>query len=160
AVSAGDFSNGELVALDSTTLANTASVVLKDPHTGNNAALPDAGTASPAVGPDGDVYFGALENPFASNHDRGWLLHFSGNLQTQKTPGAFGWDDTPSIVPKSMVPSYTGTSTYLLMCKYNNYADGGLGGDGKNKVAILDPNGQQGDPYNGTTEMKEVETIL
>src|SRR5262249_54715791 len=42
-----------------------------------------------------------------------------------------------SIVPASMVPSYHGTSSYLLMTKYNNYADSG--GDGVNKLAILDP---------------------
>ena len=73
------------------------------------AVITNDGTASPTVGPDGDVYIGVLENPFASNHDRGWLLHFSGDLSTTKTPGAFGWDDTPSIVPASMVPSYHGT---------------------------------------------------
>ena len=98
-----------------------------------------------------------LENPFASNHDRGWLLHFSGDLSTIKTPGAFGWDDTPSIVPASMVPSYHGMSTYLLMTKYNNYA--GLGGDGVNKIAILDPNATEIDPVTGTTVMNEVLTI-
>ena len=37
------------------------------------------------------------------------------------TAGSFGWDDTASIVPTSMVPSYAGTSAYLLMTKYNNY---------------------------------------
>ena len=37
-----------------------------------------------------------------------------------------------------MVPSYPGTSRYLLMTKYNNYA--GVGGDGVNKIAVLDPN--------------------
>ena len=111
------------------------------------------------VGPDGDVYIGVLESSFASNNDRGWLLHFSGDLSTTKTPGAFGWDDTPSVVPASMVPSYHGTSTYLLMAKYNNYA--GLGtGNGLNKIAILDPNATETDPVTGTTVMNEVLTIL
>ena len=97
--------------------------------------------------------------PFASNNDRGWLLHFSGDLSTTKTPGAFGWDDTPSVVPASMVPSYHGSSTYLLMAKYNNYA--GLGsGNGLNKIAILDPNATETDPVTGTTVMNEVLTIL
>ena len=111
------------------------------------------------VGPDGDVYVGVLENPFPSNNDRGWLLHFSGDLTQTKTPGAFGWDDTPSVVPASMVPSYHGTSSYLLMSKYNNYA--GIGsGNGQNKLAILDPNATEIDPVTGATVMKEVLTIL
>ncbi len=38
-----------------------------------------------------------------------------------------------------MVPQYTGTSSYLLLTKYNNYAGAGTG-DGGNRMAILDPN--------------------
>jgi hypothetical protein len=117
--------------------------------------LSEDGTASPTVGPDGDVYFGVLENPFASS--KGWLLHFNANLTQAKPAGAFGWDDTASVVPRSMVPSYQGTSPYLLMTKYNNYA--GLGGDGKNKIAVLDPNATQTDARTGATVMQEVLTI-
>jgi hypothetical protein len=74
-------------------------------------------------------------------------------------PGSFGWDDTASIVPASSVPSYQGTSSYLLMTKYNNYA--GLGnGDGLNRIAILDPNASQIDPNTDATVMREVITIL
>ena len=62
------------------------------------------------VGPDGDVFFGVLENPRGSNHYRGWLLHFSRDLTQSHAPGAFGWDITPSVVPRSMVPSYSGAS--------------------------------------------------
>jgi hypothetical protein len=149
---------GRLVMLDSTTLAPVTSVVLKDPS-GQLSYLPDDDTASPVVGPDGDVYQGVLENPFPGNNDRGWLLHFSSNLSTQKTSGAFGWDDTPSIVPAAMVPSYGGTSAYLLATKYNNYA--GIGtGNGLNKIAILDPNATQTDAVTGYTVMQEVLTIL
>src|SRR5262249_12982645 len=105
--STGNFGSGKLVALNSRTLALQAQVTLMDPHnTANTAVISNDGTASPTVGPDGDVYIGVLERPFASNNDRGWLLHFSGNLSTKKIPGAFGWDDTASIVPTSMVPSY------------------------------------------------------
>jgi hypothetical protein len=78
------------------------------------------------------VYYGVLENPFPENNDRGWLLHFNADLSHAKTPGAFGWDETASLVPASMVPSYTGTSGYLLMTKYNNYADIGSG-NGENR---------------------------
>src|SRR5262249_53578085 len=90
-VNTASFGRGYLLALDSTTLAPLARVALKDVQfPNNNAELPDDGTASPTVGPDGDVYFGVLENPFPHNHDRGWLLHFSADLSQSKTAGAFG----------------------------------------------------------------------
>ena len=79
-------------------------------------------------------------------------------LTQTKIPGAFGWDDTASIVPASMVPSYHGSSSYLLMTKYNNYA-GMAGGNGVNKIAILDPQNSETDPISGATTMKEVLTI-
>ena len=152
-------SAGVLVAVDSTTLAVEHRVNLLDPSSGNPAWLPDLGTASPTVGPDGDVYFGVLENPFPNNNDRGWLLHFSGDLATTETPGAFGWDDTASIVPASMVPSYQGSSPYLLMTKYNNYA--GIGtGDGHNAIAILDPNVAESYPVPGHPTMQAMAEVL
>ncbi len=151
---------GYLVALNSTTLAVVNKVRLKDPSSNQDALIFDASSATPTVGPDGDVYFGVLENPFPNHNDRGWLLHFSGDLSQKKIPGSFGWDDTASIVPASMVPSYTGTSNYLLMTKYNNYAGSGTG-DGKNRIAILDPNTTEHDPVlSATLVMKEVLTIL
>ena len=81
-------------------------------------------TASPTVGPDGNVYMGNL-TPFV--FDRGTLYQYSANLtQTTfqaATPGGFGSDDTVSIVPLSMVPWYhpNDGSTYLLFSKYNGY---------------------------------------
>jgi hypothetical protein len=159
-VNSFDFGFGYLLALDSHTLNTITAVRLIDPSTGFDAEIPDESSASPTVGPDGDVYFGVLENPFPSQHnDRGWLLHFNSDLTQQKIPGSFGWDDTASIVPASAVPSYKGTSTYLLMSKYNNYA--GIGtGDGINKIAILDPNAIEADPIIPTVSvMSEVLTI-
>jgi hypothetical protein len=156
--STGNFGTGKLVALNGQTLAVTGQVSLFDvQNPGNLADITNDATASPMVGPDGQVFIGVLESPFASNHDRGWLLQFNSTLTTEGIAGDFGWDDTPSVVPASMVPSYTGTSTYLLMTKYNNYA--GEGGDGVNKVAILDPNASQKDPSTGVTVMKEILTI-
>jgi len=157
AVSNGSFGYGYLLCLDSVTLRTVNKVRLKDPD-GDDALLPDEGTASPMVGPDGDVYFGVLENPFPYNHDRGWMLHFDSTLSVQKPTGAFGWDDTASVVPARAVPSYAGTSKYLICTKYNNYA--GVGGDGHNKVGILDPNDTQVDPITGNTIMKEIMTVL
>jgi hypothetical protein len=151
---------GYLVALNSATLAVVNRVRLKDPSSGQDALIFDASSATPTVGPDGDVYFGVIENPFPNHNDRGWLLHFNSDLSQKKLPGSFGWDDTASIVNAAMVPSYTGTSSYLLMSKYNNYAGVGTG-DGKNRIAILDPNASEHDPVlPATLVMKEVLTML
>lgn len=153
-------SYGYLLALESTTLALLHRVRLLDPSSGLDAWLNDNSSATPTVGPDGDVYFGVLENPFPAHNDRGWLLHFSGDLSETKIPGSFGWDDTVSIVPASLVASYHGKSKYLLMSKYNNYA--GIGtGNGHNRIAILDPNAREKDPVIPSVKvMKEVITIL
>jgi len=151
---------GYLVALNSATLAVVNKVRMKDPSSNQDALIFDASSSTPTVGPDGDVYFGVLENPFPNHNDRGWLLHFNSDLTQKKIPGSFGWDDTSSVVPASMVPSYTGTSSYLLMSKYNNYAGAGTG-DGKNRIAILDPNATEHDPVlPATLVMKEILTIL
>jgi len=161
AVNQSSFSYGYLCLVESATLTAVQSILLTDPRNGiGNAQLPDDGTASPTIGPDGDVYFGVLEGNFPSNHDRGWLLHFNSGLTTLKIPGAFGWDDSASIVPKALVPSYTGNSTYLVLTKYNNYADPGIGGNGMNMVAVLDPNTSMIDPITGATVMNTVLTIL
>jgi hypothetical protein len=149
---------GYLVALNSTTLKPIARVRLKDPDSGDDAELTASSTASPTVGPDGDVYYGVLENPCCENHHRGWLLHFNADLSQMKTPGAFGFDTTPSIVSASAIPSYSGKSSYLLATKYNNYTN--WGGDGLNKVAVLDPNATETDPVTGLSVMNEVETVL
>lgn len=157
AVNSFDFGFGYLLALNSRTLLPINSVRLTDPQSGFDATMADESSASPTVGPDGDVYYGVLENPFPDHNDRGWLLHFSGDLTQQKIAGSFGWDDTVSVVPASLVPSYHGLSSYLLMTKYNNYAN--VGGDGVNKIAILDPNASMPDPILGNPVMNEVLTI-
>jgi len=152
---------GYLLGLDAATLATKYKVFLKDPRSGNlnNAGILDVSTASPMVAPDGDVYFGIFSNP--DNGSRGFLLRFSGDLTVEKTPGGFGWDYTPAIVPASMAPLYTGPSTYLIFSKYNNYATGD--GNGVNRIALLDPNATQIDPHpsaNGLVEMREVLTAI
>jgi hypothetical protein len=154
--------NGQLsylVGLDSTTLAFEYRALLTDPRNGNPAAVTDDSTASPTVAPDNDVYFGILGNP--GGGFRGFLLRFSADLATKKTPGAFGWDYTTAIVPATMVPSYQGSSSYLLFCKYNNYAFND--GDGVNRVALLDPDTTQLDPHSSApnfVEMREVLTLI
>jgi hypothetical protein len=150
---------GYLVAVSSGTLAPVAAVRLKDvANPQNDALFFDDSTASPTVGPDGDVYYGVLENPFPSTHDRGWLLHFDGNLKTAKIAGAFGWDITASVVPAGAVPSYRGKSSYLLLTKYNNYAE--VGGNGVNQLAVQDPNATMTDPISGAKVMKTILTII
>jgi hypothetical protein len=117
-------------------------------------------SASPTVGPDGDVYFGVLESSFGTHDARGWLLHFNAALTRTKTPGSFGWDNTVSVVPASAVPRYHGRSPYLLVSKYNNYLGVGPHGNGRNEVAVLDPRTSQKDPFANVRTMKAVETIL
>jgi len=155
-----DFGFGYLVALDSRTLQVISRVRLTDPASGLDATMTDETSASPTVGPDGDVYYGVLENPFPLHNNRGWLLHFNRDLSQQKIPGSFGWDDTVSIVDASLVASYRGTSKYLVMTKYNNYANVFLG-DGHNRIAILDPNAIESDPVSPATHvMREVISTL
>jgi hypothetical protein len=136
-----------LTAMDSRTLGPKAAVTLTDPLSGGIPNELDGSTASPTIGPDGDVYFGILAGTTS-----GFLLHFDNTLAVVKIPGGFGWDVTDSIVDASLVPSYTGNSPYLLATKYNNYSTK------QYSMAILDP--QQGVlSYNGVTEMAAVLTV-
>lgn len=152
-----DGTAGYLVSVNSVTLAPSGHVRLKDPS-GGDAVVWSVSSAAPTVGPDGDLYFGVLEySCCAPHHDRGWMLHFNSALAS-KTPGSFGWDSTASIVPSKLVAGYAGTSSYLILTKYNNYID--WGGDGVNKVAILDPNATMPDPViPSVLVMKEVMTV-
>ncbi len=154
--------SGYLVSVNAATLAPIGSVQLNDPAVGGPGNLSPQSSATPMVGPDGDVYFGVLPSNGSAteDNDRGWLLHFDAALTQTKTPGSFGWDDTPSVVPASVVPAYKGTSSYLILVKYNNYAGAGTG-NGVNQVAILDPNAQMQDEYSAVpvTVMQEVITV-
>jgi hypothetical protein len=154
-IAVSDGFGGYLLGLDSTTLQRKFKTTLIDPLTGTNALVIDDSSASPTVGPDGDVYYGVVE---AGNHNnRGWLLHFNSDLSVKKPTGSFGWDDTVSIVPTVAVPSYSGSSPYLIMTKYNNYLGSG---DGHNEIAILDPDATQKDRFSNATVMKEILTKL
>ncbi len=155
-VAVSNGSAGYLVSLNSATLAPVAHVALVDPSSGKPAWVTDLATASPTIGPDGDVYYGVVENPYPDHDGRGWLLHFAAGLDSVKTPGSFGWDDTASIVPGS------DKHHYHLMVKYNNYAGVGPLGDGRNRIAILDPAASQQDEFSTAqvAVMKEVQTVL
>ncbi|MFO1311514.1 MAG: hypothetical protein U1F41_05545 [Burkholderiales bacterium] len=155
----GEHASGALLALDARTLAPRAAVPLRDPATGEPAWVSDNGTASPTVGPDGDVFYGVLESNAPAHNFRGWLLHFDATLRTAKVPGSFGWDQTVSIAPASMVPQYAGPSSYLVVSKYNNYLGVGTG-DGLNRMALLDPSTSQADGISSLPVMREVATVL
>jgi len=150
-VSGGSYTPGYLTSANAATLAPLAHVYLTDPNTGQHATLLDDSSAAPTIGPDGDVYYGVFETQCCSNHDRGWLLHFNSALTVSKLPGAFGWDTTASVVARNLLPTYQGSSAYLLLTKYNNYKE--TGGAGLNYVAIIDPNNSMTDPITGVTVM-------
>jgi hypothetical protein len=135
-----------LVALDARTLHPRRHAVLTDPDSGEPVFISESSSASPTVGPDGDVYYGVLESPFPFHNDRGWLLHFDATLTHRKIPGSFGWDNTVSVLPARALPAYKGPSRYLLVSKDNNY-DGFPTGDGRNRVSVFDPNVSRRDPY-------------
>ncbi len=158
-------SNGPyLVGVNATTLAHEYAVVLSVPNSNTGVELINQSTAAPMVAPDGTVFMGVFADAYDGS--RGFMTHYSADLATEYTPGAFGWDDTASIIPTSMVPSYTGTSAYLILTKYNNYVageTGSSGGNGVNEIAILDPNATETDPNNDPNPsmlvMKQVMTI-
>ncbi len=149
-----------LVGMDAATLAPRYHAALTDPVSGQPAFVSTSTSATPTIGPDGDVYYGVLENPFPNHNERGWLLHFDATLTHVKIPGSFGWDNTVSILPAGALPAYRGRSPYLVVSKYNNYLGLGPSGDGHNKIAVLDPRASAADPYASVQVMKPVQTIL
>lgn len=170
AIRGNSYDTSYLVKLDANSLVPEATVALKDPSLSGDAAFEiDESSASPMVGPDGHVFYGVFGFYYRESH--GWMLQFDGNLNpnnstgTRWPEGAFGWDDTPSVVPRALVPSYTGKASYLILTKYNDYAintPGSANGVGVNKVAILDPtsNSINIDWQSGIPVMNEVLSVI
>jgi hypothetical protein len=135
-----------LVGLDAMTLTNKyKSRLLTSPS--ESAGPIDSATASPSVGPDGDVYLGVAGDGYLYQV----TLHFSADLATRKLPSAFGWDYTPAFVPTNMVKDYRGPSSYLLFSKYNDYSSHDY------RIALLDPNASESG-YK-TSAMREVRVM-
>ena len=160
--------NPWLVKLSTKDLSTQASVHMIDPSiAGANVSLINESSASPMIGPDGHVFMGVFGNQWRESH--GWMVQYDANLNANDSKGnrwptgAFGWDDTATVVPASIVPSYTGKASYLILTKYNNYDMGGdPGADGSNKIAVLDPtsNDKTTDRQSGIPVMNEVITVL
>ena len=148
-----------LVELNSMTLTTKHSAFLKDPRNGSGARITDDSTSTPMVAPDGDVYFGVFGS--SGNGSRGFLLRFNSDLRLQKhLEPLVGITLRPSCHRLWFLLTRC-SSSYLLFCKYNDYAF--QDGSGVNRVAILDPNSTQIDPHstaNGLVEMREVLTII
>ena len=82
-----EFGYGYLTSMTAAKLTPISHAALFDPATGDAATVSADSSASPVVGPDGDVYYGVLETPCCtSHHDRGWLLHFNSKLTTRQDP--------------------------------------------------------------------------
>ena len=156
--------NAFLAKLSSASLTKLASVAVQDPSVNGPASLPEVSSASPMVGPDGHVFMGVFRNQYGESH--GWMVQYDSDLSSTSYPtGAFGWDDTASVVPARCVPSYTGKASYLILTKYNNYADfygSDSGATGDNHVAVLDPTSSSitRDRQTGIPVMNEVLLIL
>jgi outer membrane protein assembly factor BamB len=148
-----------LVGFDTATMQPKYRHFLRDPQTHKPALVFDGSSATPTVGPDGDVFYGVLGNRISRHDDRGWLLHFDAQLTKARTPGSFGWDQSVAVMPASSVPSYTGGSSYLLVSKYNNYLLGPHG-DGRMEIALLDPHAAQKDRFSQVQVLQEVRTAL
>jgi outer membrane protein assembly factor BamB len=89
-----------------------------DPTTNNwgSAEIPDQGSSSPTVLPDGSILMGVID---FYNGDRGHLLKFNSSGEFL-TAYDFGWDITPAVHPHD--------GTYSIVIKDNHYGGKEYGG--------------------------------
>jgi len=139
----GSFGPARMALLEASDLQLVRSTPILDPRSNSQYAwLLQDSTSSPTVGPDGDVYYGVLgARVNGVSRSIGWMMHWDSQLLAAKTVGGFGWDDTASLVDVASVPLYTGSSSYLLFIKFNDYL-GREGGKGLHRLVLLDPNDQ------------------
>ena len=117
---------GILVGLNAATLRPRFHVTLKDPVNGKPAVISQLGPPPRWSARWGRV-LRRLGNPLSSHDIRGWLPHYNSNLTREKIPGSFGGTRLCPWCPLSAVPSYHGSSPYLLVSKYDNYIFGRAG---------------------------------
>ena len=158
-VAVSNGSTGYLLALNSTTLQPVAQVLLMDPVSGLNATLTDEASASPTSERTATYITACSRAPSVRiTTVAGSCISTAGSRKKRFPERSAGTTRRPWS-PASWCRPYTGSSSYLLMTKYNDYA-GTAGGTGLNRIAILDPNATEYDPVNGNPVMNEVLTIL
>jgi len=114
----------------------------------------DDSSSTPAVGPDGSVYYGAYTR---YNWAQGHMMKFDKN-GNYKGAYLFGWDETPSIaVGQNTNCGIDNTNCYALVIKDNHY--GGLGAYCNNPTS--DPNNPACSPdRNGTQPQLPTELFI
>jgi outer membrane protein assembly factor BamB len=94
-----------------------------DPSTNRpgDGEVNDSSSSSPAVGPDGAIFYGAFSR---YNYDQGHLMKFSASGSFANAYG-FGWDQTPAIFKPHDETDKCGDACYSLVIKENHYGNTG-----------------------------------
>ena len=84
-------------------------MTMTDPANGRpaNVVFTDS-SASPTIGPDGDVYFGVQEHLPPCARRPGLAAALQRHADQDEDPGSFGWDNTVSVMPARDIPGYHG----------------------------------------------------
>ena len=91
-----------------------------DPSTNRpgDGEVNDSSSSSPAVGPDGAIFYGAFSR---YNYDQGHMMKFNASGSFADAYG-FGWDQTPAIFQRHEKEK-CGDACYSLVIKENHYGN-------------------------------------